>query len=209
MKTRIKICGITSVPDMEFVAGAGADAIGLVFAASPRQVSVERAREIVQELPVSLKAVGLFMDNAPEEIEKVLRDVSLHLLQFHGREPVVDCRRWGLPYIKALPMAHGGPVVQAAQEYPDAFAYLLDAHRPGEPGGTGTVFDWNGIPSDLPGRVILAGGLRETNVGDAIRQVRPYAVDTSSGVESTPGIKDPRRVSGFIQQVRAADDETA
>ncbi len=209
MGTRIKICGITSVEDMDFVAGAGADAIGLVFTDSPRQVSVGRASEIVQAAPASLKAVGLFMDTAPEEIEKVLRDVSLHLLQFHGREPVVDCRRWGLPYIKALAMTRGVQADRAALDYPDAFAYLLDAHRPGEPGGTGAVFDWNDIPSDMPGRVILAGGLREANVGDAIRQVRPYAVDTSSGVESGPGIKDPRRVSDFIRQVRAADDETA
>lgn len=208
MGTYIKICGITSIGDMEFVAVAGADAIGLVFADSPRQQSVERAREIARAAPASLKTVGLFMDNPPEEIEKVLREVSLHLLQFHGREPAHACGCWGLPYIKAVPMTNGGSVVRAAEEHPDAFGYLLDAHRPGEPGGTGTVFDWDLVPADLPGRVILAGGLTATNVADAIRQVRPYAVDTSSGVESKPGVKDRQRVTAFIEQVRAADGQT-
>lgn len=209
MSTLIKICGITSVGDMEHVARAGADAIGLVFAESPRRVELTRAREIVEATPPSVKTVGLFMDSAPEQIDKVLREVSLHLLQFHGREPAADCARWGLPYIKALPMTHGVQADRAALDYGDAFAFLLDAHRPGEPGGTGAVFDWKLVPADMPGPVILAGGLNEHNVGDAIRQLRPFAVDTSSGVESEPGIKDPRRVKNFIKQVRAADGETA
>jgi phosphoribosylanthranilate isomerase len=149
------------------------------------------------------------MNNTPEQIGKVLEGVSLHLLQFHGREAASECRCWGLPYIKALPMTGGEPADKAASNYPDAFAYLLDAHRPGEPGGTGAVFDWSKVPVNMPGPVILAGGLDPDNVGDAVRRVRPYAVDTSSGVESEPGIKDRRRVDDFVKQVRAVDVETA
>lgn len=207
MTTRIKICGITTVEGMHCVAEAGADAIGLVFARrSPRRVELNQARAIMEGMPVSLSAVGLFMDNPEEEVRQVIEEVPLHLLQFHGRETRAACNCWGLPYVKALPMGGKRSAEELAAEWPDAHAFLLDAHRPGEPGGTGNTFEWNRVPARLPRPIVLAGGLSPDNVMEAVQQVRPWAVDVSSGVEREPGRKDPGLVKAFVAAVRNADD---
>lgn len=202
MRTRVKICGITSVKDALTVVQHGADAIGLVFyAKSPRNVSVAQAAEIVARLPAFVSAVGLFVDAAPEEIRAVLAKIKLDLLQFHGDETPEQCRQYGLPYMKAVRVQADTNLLQCAADYGDAKALLLDAYAEGIAGGTGHVFDWNLIPTDLPQNIVLAGGLNASNVGAAIRQVCPYAVDVSGGVEREKGIKDADKIAAFMRGV--------
>lgn len=205
-RTRIKICGITRVEDGLAAAVAGADAIGLVFyAASPRAVSIAQAAEICAALPPFVAAVGLFVDADADHIARVLAQVPLTLLQFHGNESAVDCARFGRPYVKALRMREETSVDAAFANYAQAQALLLDTYRAGVPGGTGETFDWQQIPARNAGRIILAGGLNPENVGRAVTQVRPYAVDVSGGVEAAPGIKDHTRMRAFVANVQAAD----
>jgi len=202
LRTRVKICGITSVKDALTAAQHGADAIGLVFySKSPRNVSIAQAAEIVARLPAFVSAVGLFVDAAPEKIHAVLAKVKLDLLQFHGDEAPEECRQYGLPYMKAVRVQVGINLLQYAADYGDAKALLLDAYTEGAVGGTGQTFDWNLIPENLPKNIVLAGGLDASNVGSAIRQVRPYAVDVSGGVEREKGIKDADKIAAFIRGV--------
>lgn len=202
MRTRVKICGITSVKDALIAAQHGADAIGLVFyAKSPRHVSITQATEIVAALPAFVSTVGLFVDAAPEEIHAVLAKVKLDLLQFHGDETPEECRQYGLPYMKAVRVQADTNLLQYAADYGDAKALLLDAFAEGVAGGTGQTFDWNLIPGNLPKNIVLAGGLNASNVGSAIRQVRPYAVDVSGGVEQEKGIKDAEKIAAFMRGV--------
>ncbi len=202
MRTRVKICGITSVKDALTAAQHGADAIGLVFyAKSPRNVSIAQAAKIVAALPAFVSAVGLFVDAAPEEIRAVMAKVKLDLLQFHGNETPEECRQYGLPYMKAVRVKAGRNLLQYAADYGDAKALLLDAYTDGVVGGTGQTFDWNLIPGNLPKNIVLAGGLNASNVGSAIRQVRPYAVDVSGGVEQEKGIKDAEKIAAFMREV--------
>ena len=202
MRTRVKICGITSVKDALIAAQHGADAIGLVFyAKSPRHVSITQAAEIVAALPAFVSTVGLFVDAAPEEIHAVLAKVKLDLLQFHGDETPEECRQYGLPYMKAVRVQADTNLLQYAADYGDAKALLLDAFAEGVAGGTGQTFDWNLIPGNLPKNIVLAGGLNASNVGSAIRQVRPYAVDVSGGVEQEKGIKDAEKIAAFMRGV--------
>jgi phosphoribosylanthranilate isomerase len=206
MVTAVKICGITRVEDALAAAHAGAHAIGLVFhPASPRFVTIEQARQIVQRLPPFITAVGLFVNPDPQTVHAVLRAVSLQLLQFHGDEPPELCQRFGLPYIKAVRMAPETDLLQYAARYREAKALLLDAFQDGVYGGSGRVFDWRKTPRDLPLPVVLAGGLTVHNVGEAIRLARPWAVDVSSGVEREKGIKDPEQIAAFIRGARDAD----
>lgn len=206
-RTRVKICGITRAEDALAAAAAGADAIGLVFyAPSPRAVTVAQARAICQLLPPFVNKVGLFVDADAGTVDAVLRDVPLDLLQFHGDEPGEFCARFARPYMKALRMREGVDVAAVLDHYAEARALLLDAYHPLLKGGTGAVFDWRVIPAAARARIVLAGGLNENNVADAIAQVRPYAVDVSGGVESAPGIKDTRRINAFMTAVRRADD---
>jgi phosphoribosylanthranilate isomerase len=149
--------------------------------------------------------VGLFVDPEPAFVESVLRVARLDLLQFHGDEAPEQCERYGLPYIKAARMRPGVDLLEYARRFSRARGLLLDAYVSGTPGGTGTRFDWTFIPGDLPLPIILSGGLDPENVGEAIRQVHPAAVDVSSGVEAAKGIKDPRRILSFIAGVRNAD----
>lgn len=203
MRTRVKICGITRPDDALSAARAGADAVGLVFYAdSPRHVSIARARQVVEALPPFVAPVGLFVDASPHEIEQVLAAVPLALLQFHGAEAPEFCAGFRLPWIKAVRMRDGVDLMAEAERYRDARALLLDAYRPGVPGGTGATFDWGRIPAELAERIILAGGLTPDNVTEAIRRVRPYAVDVSGGVEARKGVKDPVRISAFFRGVR-------
>jgi phosphoribosylanthranilate isomerase len=205
MRTRVKICGITRPEDALAAAEAGADAIGLVFAeASPRCVSVAQARAVCAALPPFITVVGLFVDTPSAQVREVLGQVPLDLLQFHGRETPEDCRQYGRPYLKAIRMAPGVDLAAEMRRYVDAAGVLLDTFSPQAAGGTGETFDWARVPRCLSKPVILAGGLTPENVAAAIRAVQPYAVDVSSGVEKTKGIKDAARIVAFIGAVAGA-----
>lgn len=207
-RTRVKICGITCPADGVVAAATGADAIGLVFfAQSPRAVGVAQAREVIAALPPFVTSVGLFVNAEVAEVERILAEVPLDLLQFHGDETAEYCRQFARPYIKAVRMADGIDLELVAQQYAEAKALLVDSYRKGVPGGTGHTFDWARIPHGLDKPIILAGGLGPDNIEQAVRQVRPYAVDVSSGVEAARGIKDADRVAAFMRGVNKADGE--
>lgn len=200
---RVKICGITCVADAQQAVSAGADAIGLVFyAKSPRHVSVLQAAQIAQAVGPFVTVVGLFVDAAKQDVEQVLGAVNLHVLQFHGNESEDYCRQFQRPYMKALRMKPELDVGQAMAQYPSASAILLDAYRPGVPGGTGETFDWSRVParSEIP--VVLAGGLNPQNIQQAVASVDVYGVDVSGGVEASPGLKDANKVSAFIDRAQ-------
>ncbi|MBI1425333.1 MAG: phosphoribosylanthranilate isomerase [Gammaproteobacteria bacterium] len=202
MRIRVKICGITRAEDARIAADCGADAIGLVFyAASPRAVDIKTAAGIVQTLPAFVTSVGLFVNPRPEDVEAVLRQVSLDCLQFHGEESAEFCEQFGHPYLKAIRVQDGTDVSALASQYTRARAVLLDTYVKGLPGGTGQTFDWSRIPADCPKPVILAGGLTADNIAGAIQQVRPYAVDVSGGVEASKRIKDHAKIRQFIFEV--------
>jgi phosphoribosylanthranilate isomerase len=205
-RTRIKICGIREPAHAKLAADAGADAIGLVFyGPSPRFVQAEAAAAIAATLPPYVSAVGLFVDAEAGAIRDVLARVRLDLLQFQGDEPPDFCASFGVPYVRAVRMEPGTDLVEWARRFKGARALMLDAHVPGELGGTGRTFDWERIPRDLPIPIILSGGLTPGNVGRAVREVRPWAVDVSSGVESGRGSKDPAKIVDFIRSVRLED----
>jgi phosphoribosylanthranilate isomerase len=198
----VKICGITRVEDAICAVQNGADAIGLVFyAASPRNVSVAQAIEIVQKIPPFVSVVGLFVNADANTIKTIISAVKLDMLQFHGDETPDECNQFGVPYLKAIRVRPETNLVQCAADFSQAKALLLDTYTEGVAGGTGHVFDWNLIPKVLAKPVILAGGLNSQNVAQAIRQVRPYAVDVSGGVEASKGIKDAKKIADFMQQV--------
>ena len=204
--TRIKCCGMTRVEDALLAARLGADAIGLVFSArSRRQVTLAQARAIVAALPPFVATVALFMDDETDRVRQVLDEVRPTLLQFHGGESDGWCAQFGRPFLKAIAMGEGAAALPRLHDYPRASGLLLDGHAAGEAGGSGKAFDWSLLPDGLPQPLILAGGLHAGNVGDAVRTVRPWAVDVASGVESAPGIKDPVRLAAFIHAVRTAD----
>lgn len=203
MRTRVKICGITRIEDALAAVGYGCDAIGLVFyPPSPRYVAPEQARAIAAALPPFVQAVGLFVDATPEEVRAVLAVVRLDLLQFHGDETPEYCRQFGVPYMKAVRVRPETNLLQYAAVYTDAKALLLDTYVSGTPGGTGQTFDWAVIPGDLPKPVVLAGGLNASNVSEAIKQCRPYAVDVSGGVEREKGIKDADKIAAFMRGIK-------
>ncbi|SNR70525.1 phosphoribosylanthranilate isomerase [Methylobacillus rhizosphaerae] len=205
MRTRVKICGITREEDAQAAVRYGSDAIGLVFyPSSPRYVAAAPAARIAAALPPFVSSVGLFVDATPGEVEAILAQVHLDILQFHGSETAEECRRYGMPYMKAVRVRHDTNLLQYAAQYHDARALLLDAYLPGMAGGTGIVFDWGLIPEQFPLPIVLAGGLNPDNVADAIRQVHPYAVDVSGGVEQAKGIKDAAKVAAFMQGVQNA-----
>jgi len=198
---RVKICGITRVQDGLAAAQAGADAIGLVFAGnSPRQVTPAQALGIARALPPFVATVALFVNPAAAEVEAVLKTVRPDLLQFHGEEPPEFCRSFGVPYLKAFRVRPGVDLLQSVVLYADAQGWLLDAWSEAAHGGTGERFDWDLIPPGLPRPVVLAGGLTPANVADAVRRVRPWAVDVSSGVEAGKGIKDAAKIAAFIKE---------
>lgn len=209
---RVKICGITRPDDGRHAARAGADAIGLVFyPPSPRYVSPRQAADIVAALPPFVTTVGLFVDAPPEQIAALLEQVPLDMLQFHGDESPEYCAAFQRPWIKALRMRDGVDPQAEADRYGAAGArgLLVDSYVPGVPGGTGERFDWDRLPADPPLPLVLAGGLDPANVAEAVRRVRPWAVDVSGGVEvlgvdgrRQGGIKDPGAVSAFIRAAR-------
>ena len=205
-RTRVKICGLRDPAHARLAAEAGADAIGLVFySPSPRFVTPDAAARIAAALPPFVAAVGLFVDAREAQIREILSQVPIDLLQFQGDEPPGFCERFARPYVRAVRMEPGADLLEYARRFSSAKALLLDAHLPGTPGGTGLTFDWTAIPADFPMPVILSGGLTAANVGRAMREVRPWAVDVSSGVEASRGLKDPAKIVEFIRSVRRED----
>ena len=205
MKTRIKICGLTREEDVDAAVAAGADAIGFVFyPPSPRYVTPQRAAELVARIPPFVDVVGLFVNEAPDVVRAACKALPINVLQFHGDEDAAYCRQFDRPYLRAARVRPGLDLVEFARSFSDARGLLLDAFVDGY-GGGGHVFDWTLIPPDLPGFLVLSGGLTAANVGDAIRRVRPTAVDVSSGVEAGKGIKDHDKIAAFVAAVRAAD----
>jgi len=202
LRVRVKICGITRAEDALVAVENGADAIGLVFyEPSPRAVSVEQAIKIVSQIPAFISIVGLFVNAEERFVRDVISNVALDLLQFHGDEAPEECSSYGLPFMKAIRVKSDTNLVQYAKDYSASRALLLDTYTEGVAGGTGHTFDWGLIPSDLNKPVVLAGGLTAENVGSAIQQVKPYAVDVSGGVELSKGIKDAAKIAAFMQQV--------
>jgi phosphoribosylanthranilate isomerase len=204
--TAVKICGIARIEDALAAARCGAHAIGLVFyRRSPRYVAPSLAREIIHALPPFVTPVGLFVDAPAQEVRDVLAAAPVALVQFHGAESPTFCRHFGLPYMKAVRVRPGADLLQYAHDFHDAKALLLDAFVDGTHGGTGRSFDWSLIPRTLALPIVLSGGLDAGNVTGAIRQVRPWGVDVSSGVETSPGIKDAAKIAAFMSGVRDAD----
>jgi len=219
MRTRVKICGITRVDDGLAATHAGADAIGVVlWRGTPRYVDPDRAAEIVRALPPFVKVVGLFVDPTHDEVAAALARVPLDALQFHGAEPAAFCRSFGRPYLKAIAVKPGIDLLEYAAHYDDTSGFLFDAYAEGDlPGGTGVAFDWARLSDDVRARldrpIVLSGGLDPSNVERAIRAVKPWGVDVSSGVEERDaegrprrGFKDAARIAAFMQGVRNADD---
>lgn len=209
--TRTKIGGITSVDDAIAAVAAGADAIGLVFhAPSSRYVTLEQAAVICAAVGPFVTTVGLFVDAGADAVYRTLRQVPLHVLQFHGAETAVFCSSFSRPFIKAIRMRPDEDIPAAIEPFIVAGAQgvLLDSYHPDKAGGTGEVFDWARVPGGRRLPLILAGGLTPENVCDAVMQVRPYAVDVSSGVEAAPGSKDSARITAFVQAVRQADHQS-
>jgi phosphoribosylanthranilate isomerase len=200
--TRVKICGLTRSQDVAAAVAAGADALGFVFVpGSSRFLDEATAMALVRPVPAFVSRVGLFLDQDAECVRRVLHKVALSLLQFHGSEGADFCRQFGRPYIKAVNPAAGTTVAGAEQAYPDAAAILVDSHEPGGHGGTGRTLTWQGLSAgSLP--LILAGGLNACNVAAAVKAVKPWAVDVSSGVEVAPGIKDAHAIRRFIEEAR-------
>ncbi len=206
MRTRVKICGITRHEDALDACHAGVDALGFVFyEPSPRNVEAALVQDILAGLPPFVTAVGLFVDPEPAFVERILADVPLGLLQFHGDETAEACERYAIPYIKAVRMRPGVDLLEYVRRFERSHGLLLDAFVSGTQGGTGTRFDWDLVPSGISVPIVLSGGLDPENVSAAIRQVRPFAVDVSSGVEAAKGIKDPQRILRFMAGVRNAD----
>ncbi len=208
---RVKICGITSITDALTVVKFGADAIGLVFyEKSVRYVSLEQAKAICQALPPFITTVALFMNAGKQQVTRSLTEVHFDLLQFHGNESPEFCASFNHPYIKAVPMSGVSSLDDFkvyAEQYPDAKAFLVDSHAPNEAGGSGKVFDWKQIPVDYSAPIILAGGLNAENVTQAMQTTDVFALDVSSGVEASPGVKSTIKIKQFMQEVKRVDDE--
>lgn len=199
---RVKICGLSRPQDVAAAVFAGADAVGFVFVPeSPRCLAPDAAAGLCRLVPAFVSRVGLFLDQETEYVRHILRQVPLSLLQFHGLEDAAYCRQFGLPYIKAVNPGGENSLAAAAMVYDDAAGILVDSHQPGGLGGTGKLADWSRI-SVIRLPLILAGGLNPSNVRNAVRTVRPWAVDVSSGVETAPGIKDADAIKLFIDEAK-------
>jgi len=205
MRIRTKICGITRPEDAVAAAEAGADAIGLVFyEGSPRNTGIEQAQAIAGVLPAFVTITALFVNPTPDFVAEILEKVAPDLLQFHGSEPPLFCQSFGRHYIKAIKIQRAEDVIDGLSRYNRAAGLLLDTPDELVHGGSGRTFDWSLAPQQGRGRIILAGGLNAGNVAEAIRLVQPYAVDVSSGVESSPGIKDHKKIQAFVSAVKSS-----
>ena len=202
--TKVKICGFTEPNNARDAALAGVDAIGLVFYdKSPRNVDIHSAQKIIEALPPFINRVGLFVNANPSFIDEILCEVPLDTLQFHGDESVLDCAQYQMPFIKSLRVKPDTNVKEIAENFSSACALLLDSFSPSSYGGTCESFDWSLACVKISLPIILAGGLTVDNVADAIKQVNPYAVDASSGVESAPGVKDIDKIEAFIRHTNS------
>jgi len=206
-RVRIKICGITNPDDAAMAVAAGADAIGLVFyEQSARYVTIKQARTIVDSLPPFISRVALFVNAGADQIEDVIANVGIDTLQFHGDELETDCSRYGMAYIKAIRMHENVDLIAECKRYASASALLLDSFDESQYGGTGQTFEWSVIPDAITKPLILAGGLTADNVKAAIKQVNPYAVDVSGGVEISKGKKDADKMIAFTNEVLSVYD---
>lgn len=202
MTVRIKICGITNKEDALAAAHLGADALGFIFAPSPRKISAERAREIIKALPPFIKTVGVFVDEDPERVSSIVAMCGLDVLQLHGSESIDYCSSFDRRVIKAVRLRSRDDLENLSKYVNVVDALLLDTYVPNKLGGTGITFDWKlAVEARRYGRIILAGGLNPENVAAAIRMVKPYAVDASSGLEQSPGVKDHEKMAQFIREV--------
>jgi len=203
MKVKIKICGMTRAADIKQAIAAGADAIGLVFVPkSPRFIVMAKALELAEQIPAGIEIVGLFMDATTATVQQYCHKIPLTALQFHGGENNTFCRQFQLPWVKTIAMGGGTtPTDNEFAAFPDACALLLDGHSSGEQGGQGLTYDWAKTPKTAQ-KIILAGGLNSDNVSAAIQQVKPWAVDVSSGIEISPGCKDIRLIKRFCNAVK-------
>lgn len=207
MRTRVKICGFTRPEDAQTAVALGVDALGFVFVpASKRHVSVAAARDIAAAVSPFVTRVGLFLDAPVGEVEAALAAMPDLVPQFHGRESAAYCESFGRSYLKAIGVADGMPEREALDAFERASGFLLDSNAPGELGGTGHAFDWSTLGMELGRPLILAGGLDASTVDRAIREVAPYALDVSSGVESAKGIKDGNAMRAFMAAVAEADE---
>ncbi len=203
MTVRIKICGITNKEDALAAAHLGADALGFIFAPSPRKISAERAREIIKALPPFIKTVGVFVDEDPERVSSIVAMCGLDVLQLHGSESIDYCSSFDRRVIKAVRLRSRDDLENLSKYVNVVDALLLDTYVPNKLGGTGITFDWKlAVEARRYGRIILAGGLNPENVAAAISMVKPYAVDASSGLEQSPGVKDHEKMAQFIARVR-------
>lgn len=204
-RTRIKICGLTRRSDVGQVVSAGVDAVGFVFyPSSPRYIETDHAALLCSDIPPFVTSVGLFVNEDPLTVRQILDKVPLGLLQFHGDEDEAYCRQFCRPYIKAIRVGPSVDLLESVKLFQSASALLFDTLSDSY-GGSGKTFDWNLVPKNLPCRVILSGGLTSENVGDGIRLLQPWAVDVSSGVEFSKGLKDAARVDAFVAAVKEAD----
>ncbi len=206
MRTRVKVCGITREQDALAAAQAGADALGFIFwRTSERYVDPEQAGRVASRLPAFVTPVCVFVNPSPEEVQAAIGRLPAATLQFHGEEPAEFCAGFGRPWIKAARMREGLDLVEYFAPYAGAAAWLVDAFDERVYGGTGIPFDWNLLPGSLARPWILSGGLTAVNVAEAVRRLRPWGVDVSSGVEIRKGIKDADRIAAFLSGVRNAD----
>lgn len=201
MRTRVKICGLTRVSDIKAAVASGADAIGLVFyEPSPRAVTIEQAEVLARHIPAFVSLVGLFVNPPEAQVRDVLKRIPLDLLQFHGDESAGFCAQFERRWIKAVRVQQAGQIEKAFSDYYLASGLLVDAWDPVRFGGTGQSFNWDLIPPERTLPLILAGGLSSDNVFNAVKKVRPWAVDVSGGVEKSKGIKDIEKMSEFIKE---------
>lgn len=208
MRVRIKICGLTRPEDARRASGLGVDAVGLNFyPPSPRFLSVPAARAVRASVPAFVTSVAVFVNPEAEEVRRVVGEVGVDALQFHGTEPARFCEGFGRPYLKAIGMREGVDLAAAVREYPSAAAWLLDVHDTERWGGTGRTFDWSAVRGTFDRPIVLAGGLAPENVADAIRRVRPFAVDVCGGVESAGGVKDEAKLAAFVERVEGVGVE--
>jgi len=208
LRTRVKICGITRIDDALAAVNAGADALGFVFyEPSPRSISLQQANLIFDALPPFINKVALFVNPSREEVEEALANLSIDVLQFHGDEDAAFCESFNKPYLKAIRVHSGTNFAKLAEDYKKASGLLFDAFDSKQYGGTGHTFDWSLLPKNYSAPLILAGGLTADNVCQAITETRPYAVDISSGVEKSRGLKDHPLIKQFMQEVTRGNDK--
>lgn len=204
-RIRVKMCGMKKAVDIQLAADLGVDAVGLIFSAeSSRAISLFEAKSVLAHRPLFLNIVAVVVNPTEQDVCNLLEELPIHYLQFHGEESAEFCRQFGIPYMKSVPVRSEEFVLEAMDVYQDAAALVLDTHALQTRGGSGKSFDWTMVPKYRRQPLILAGGLSASNVVDAINCVQPDAVDVSSGIELSPGIKDFSKMKAFVNAVRGS-----